>query len=288
MPAIGAIVAATDFSDDAGYAVQRAALLASQHGLALELLHVLDRASLDAVREWVRDPADLAERLVDDARRLLEQAAAALGPAASARVAVGDVRDEIVANCEDAALLVVGARGLSPLRDAMLGTTAERIVGRCDAPILVVRKPAAGPYRNVVLAVDLLPRSENVAAAARRFAPGARVAAVHAYEVPFEAALQRAGVSADDIGRHRAEAHRAAISEIERMSTAALGDPFALLPVVARGDASRLILDERLSLGADLVIIGKRRRSAVEALLLGSVTRHVIADADCDVLVVRP
>lgn len=111
---------------------------------------------------------------------------------------------------------------------------------------------------------------------------------MHAYDVPFEGALQRAGVSSADIDRHRAEAHRVAISEIESMSAAALGDPFALLPVVARGDASRLILDERLSLGADLVIIGKRRRSAVEALFLGSVTRHVIADADCDVLVVRP
>jgi nucleotide-binding universal stress UspA family protein len=284
----GAIVAATDFSDDAGYAVRRAALLASQHSLALELLHVVDRAALDAVREWVRGPADLADRLVEDARSALARAATGLGTPASARVAVGDVRDEILANCERAALLVVGAHGLSPLRDAMLGTTAERLAGRCGAPILVVRKPAPQPYRKVVVAVDLLPGSENVVEAASRFAPGSRMAAVHAYEVPFEGALQRAGVSAADIDQHRAEAHRAAVGAIERMSAAAAGDAFALLPAVARGDAARLILDERVSLGADLVVIGKRRRSAVETLLLGSVTRHVIADADCDVLVVRP
>jgi len=58
------IVAATDFSADAGNAVLRAAMLAPQLGGRLELLHVVDRSALDALRLWVRTPADVAERLV--------------------------------------------------------------------------------------------------------------------------------------------------------------------------------------------------------------------------------
>jgi nucleotide-binding universal stress UspA family protein len=167
------IVAATDFSDDAANAVRRASLLARRQGIELELLHVVSRSSLDALREWVREPADFAERLVEDTRRILEEAAAATGTPASARLGLGEVHEEISSSCAHGRILVVGARGLNPLRDAIIGTTAERLVGRCECPILVVRKSPRGDYRKVVVAVDLLPGSENALAAALAMAPGA-------------------------------------------------------------------------------------------------------------------
>src|ERR1044071_2716809 len=83
------IVAATDFSDDAANAVRRAAMLARRHGTELELLHVISRSSLDAVREWVREPADCADRLVEDTRRILEEAAPSTGTPPSARPRLG-------------------------------------------------------------------------------------------------------------------------------------------------------------------------------------------------------
>jgi nucleotide-binding universal stress UspA family protein len=272
------IVAATDFSDDAGRAVLRAAMLASVHKVALELLHVVSESSLAAVREWVRTPADLADRLVQETGRLLEDCARALPVAASPRLVVGTVLEEILSSSLRASALAIGAHGQSPLHDAILGTTAERLVGRCPCPILVVRKPAGEDYRNVLVALDLLPGSENVLAAAMRIAPGARVTALHAYEVPFEGALQRAGVSTAEIGQHRADAFQRAVDRIQRMSE-------RVLPIVEHGDAARLIVERERTLGAELIVVGKRRRAAGEELILGSVTRHVLADAQADILV---
>lgn len=284
------IVAATDFSADAGHAVSRAAILASQQSASLELLHVVSKPALEALREWVPTPTDVAERLVADLRRLLEEGAADIarsaGIAATARVEIGDVTDVILSRCHRADLLALGAHGLNPLRDAILGTTAERLVGRCPRPILVVRR-APAECRNVVVPVDLLPGSEYALAIAARIAPGARLAAVHAYEVPFEGALQRAGVPAVQIDQHRAQAFQKALEAIGRLSESVSGDPNLFLPVVERGDAARVIIERERSLGADLIVIGKRARSAVEALVLGSVTRHVLADAACDVLVLH-
>jgi nucleotide-binding universal stress UspA family protein len=280
-------VAATDFSSDAGNAVRRAALLASQHGAELELLHVVSRRSLESVREWVRTPADVAERLVEDTRSVLEQASASLGTPAAARVAVGDVLEEIVASGSGAALLVVGARGLNPLRDAIVGTTAEHLLPRCRCPVLVVRTPAREPYRNVLAAIDLLPGSESGLACAARIAPAAKLTAVHAYEVVFEGALRRAGVQTEQIEQHRAQVFQQALAETRRLSEAATGDADRFLPMVERGDAAALILERERSLGADLVVISQRTRSSVEALVLGSVTRHVLSDAKADVLVVH-
>jgi nucleotide-binding universal stress UspA family protein len=280
--ALAAIVAASDFSDDAGNAVRRAAMLASQHAAALEVLHVVSRSSLDALREWL--PPGAAERLVDDARRALHETAAALSAPAGARLAVGDVLEEILAACARASLLVVGAHGLNPLRDAILGTTAERLAGRCAPPILVVRAAPQAAYRRVLVALDLEPGSASLVEAALRIAPGALVAAAHAYDVPFEGALQRAGVSSAAVDRHRIEAAARARAAIEALGAAAGAN--AIVPVVERGHAARHVLDSQRSVGADLVVIGKRRRGAVESFVLGSVTRHVLADAEADVLVV--
>ena len=58
------------------------------------------------------------------------------------------------------------------------------------------------------------------------------------------------------------------------------------MPTVARGDPARVILEQAASCGADLIVMGRQGQGAVEYFLLGSVSRHVISDAKCDVLVV--
>ena len=42
------------------------------------------------------------------------------------------------------------------------------------------------------------------------------------------------------------------------------------------------------ALEPDLIVMGKHGQSGWEDMLLGSVTKHVILDATCDVLVVGP
>jgi len=280
----GTIVAATDFSEQAGNALARAARLAAFHGVALDVLHVMSAASLDAVRGWL-EPGT-AERLVEDVRMELARIAQDAEVPASHRLVVGEAFADIAAACKSGALLAIGARGLNPLRDAILGTTAERLVGRYEGPVLVVRKPPSASYRKVVVGLDLLSGSQAVLESAIRLAPDAAVAAAHAYDVPFDGALQRAGVAQDTIERYRKEAQSRATSGILALGLAVAGDAQRVRPVTDRTHPARLVVECARSVEADLIVVGKRRRSALEALVVGSVTRHVLADAEADVLVV--
>jgi nucleotide-binding universal stress UspA family protein len=54
--------------------------------------------------------------------------------------------------------------------------------------------------------------------------------------------------------------------------------------MVERGHPAKTIVDRQQTIAADLVVLRKRARSLAEALILGSVTRHVLADAGSDVL----
>jgi nucleotide-binding universal stress UspA family protein len=54
------------------------------------------------------------------------------------------------------------------------------------------------------------------------------------------------------------------------------------------GDVARSIVQLAVDLSADLLVIGTHQRSAVARLLLGSVTKEVIAHAHCPVLIAIP
>jgi nucleotide-binding universal stress UspA family protein len=280
-------VAATDFSRDAGYACRRAALLATEHGAQLELLHVVGQASLDALRQAFRTKPSHLANLVEDLRTTLTRAGAALarktGASIVTRVEIGTVRDAIALECRRADLLVIGARGTNPLRDAMLGTTAERLLGKCRLPVLVVKRPPEQDYRKALVAMDFSASAESALRAALRLAPEATFTAVHAFDVPFEGKLRFAGIDASTIDAYRFQAARKAIAAIR-----ALGEKngIHLAHAVYRGHPPRLILDKERTLRCDLVVLGKAKRSIAKEVFLGSVSRHVLADCRSDVLVV--
>jgi nucleotide-binding universal stress UspA family protein len=53
------------------------------------------------------------------------------------------------------------------------------------------------------------------------------------------------------------------------------------------GEAGRMLLEEARSVGAQLIVIGMRRRTAVGKLVLGSVAQDVLLGADCPVMAVK-
>ncbi|MNR39407.1 hypothetical protein D3C85_1576150 [compost metagenome] len=55
--------------------------------------------------------------------------------------------------------------------------------------------------------------------------------------------------------------------------------------IVVHGDAAWRIVEQEQELDCDLIVIGKQGESALEELLIGSVTKHVLNESQCDVLV---
>jgi len=282
------MVCATDFSTVTAAALRRAVMLAGEHKATLEVLHVVSRESLDALRQWVKEPLEFPEQLVRAVREELEGCAAdasrQAGVRIETRVVVGEVTDSILEHASASDLLVIGAHGTNPLKDLMLGTTAERLAGRATPPILVVRRPPERAYARLLVAVDLLPGSEELFAGAHRFGGNATLTALHVYDVPLAGMLARAGVSASLIDEHRARAYQEALDGIAALARRACGDGGRFLALAEDGHPAAAIVGRSHAMGADLVVIRKRSRSLAEGIVLGSVTRHVLADAAADVL----
>jgi nucleotide-binding universal stress UspA family protein len=66
-----------------------------------------------------------------------------------------------------------------------------------------------------------------------------------------------------------------------------LPDAAACLAVARRGDPAEVLADIAREHRADLLVVGRRGRDFAARVLLGSVATRLIAEAPCDVLVVR-
>jgi nucleotide-binding universal stress UspA family protein len=287
MREIRKIVVGTDFSADADRAVARAAQLADEHRATLEIVHVLDRQALVETQSLHGVPRSFRRGVVADARARLEQlrALCAGAPELELSVRIGSPRAEIVKASAAADLLVLGVRGANPIRDLMLGTTAERVLNRAHAPILIVRCVASGPYERVLAPVDFSAYSRRALECATRVSAAAIVSAVHAYVVPFEGYLRLGGSADEQIADYRVQERMKAEAQLRELLDGLAADGARPHSVAVHGDPTPTILQTQEQMRADLIVIGKRGRSAVADALLGSVTRRVLAYAACDVLV---
>ena len=63
------------------------------------------------------------------------------------------------------------------------------------------------------------------------------------------------------------------------------GTPAGLESSLVEGDAAEALVEA--AEGADLLVVGSRGRSGIASVLLGSVSRHVVSNAPCPVVVVK-
>jgi nucleotide-binding universal stress UspA family protein len=143
------ILVATDFSENARRAFERAYDLARQLGAKLYLLHVQDESSLRiALKDGLLQTDSTDEQVKEAVRQLIEERFSQLTAGIdSAEVLIehttrrGDPK--VVINefaCEiNADLVAVGRRGTS-LKNIVVGSVADSAIRNAACPVLVVRR----------------------------------------------------------------------------------------------------------------------------------------------------
>jgi nucleotide-binding universal stress UspA family protein len=290
MSAIRALVAATDFSDDGLRAARRAALLSREHSARCQLLHVLREDLLSSLRAHVQQPEQIETPLLTRARQNLDALCAGLEATAGSRpealVRSGNVLNEILGAADHANVLVLGAHGLRPVFEQLLGTTAERLLRRARRPMVVVRREPATRYARVLVAIDFSLQSLGALNFAQDLAPDAELQLFHAYECPYEGKLRQADIAEDVIQQLRRQFRDEALANMTNVVDKWVRRPASAVSVVEPGNPKLLIPERIERVGIDLVVLGKHGHSPLGDYFLGSVSRHALAKAACDVAIV--
>jgi nucleotide-binding universal stress UspA family protein len=200
----------------------------------------------------------------------------------------------VISASRSAGLLVIGPRRSNPLREWISGTQAERLIRLCRIPTLVVKRPATpgrnavfasgaepGCYGRVLVSVDLRPEAVDLIKAAMSFSRDPKTQIFHALSAGSN---HRARASESTING-RVTGMQKAQSALKELISSAGAQEFGAVSAVAFGHAADCVLARERATGAELVVIGKRRRGLLADFILGSVTQQVLAGSQADVLI---
>lgn len=286
------IVVATDLSDRAAQAAERAAQLAAEHGAKLELWNA---APLPLpVPIWGGDlgiGAGIdAEEVVSASLTHLTKLATELrqrhGVQATlhceAKAALPMIRGRLAQDPPD--LLVIGATGEGALAQRLFGSNAQSILRHSPVPVLVVRRPVEGPYQRLLLATDFSEDALHAARFARGLVAKAEAHVFAALDLPRHKVEPIFGLDPAERETRLAAARKSATQGLMDFADA-VGAPQATV-FLRDGRASHEMPEVLRLADADLVCVGAHGKSRIEAAMLGSTSLHAAAESPCDVLVV--
>lgn len=243
----------------------------------------------------IQTPAEL-DRAFAQVRARLDEIAAVLageGRIVSTLVRRGRPASEIVMEADrfEADLIVVGARGHSPIERLLIGSVSSEVVDQAHCPVLVARTPR---FARVLLATD--GSTDGSAAAAflgtsRIFGePAVKVVSVVDPGMPWWSGISPVdGAVAADAYTSALEAATQHARDVASSTAASLGAEHVVVEATPRGgEVGSTIVAEATDWQADIVVLGTRGRGLLHRALVGSTSRDVLHHASMSVLIVRP
>lgn len=295
------ILVAADFSAHSAAALRRAVAVAQACGAEISVVHCLAdiREAMAVMRREARwelvagDIHKYEQALCQDSETKLDELLkphAGGGVRLSHQTRVGTPYIQLVHAVEEQRqdLLFVGTRGDTGLKRLLLGSTAQRVLRHCPAPVWIVRAERSGPLKTILAATDFSPASGNALSAAAALAArlGAELHLLHVSE--SSGALKSAKdqgflaeISAKEVERRQQEQLRQFAAEI-------CGDGPQPRLQLAKGDPAKAIAAAAKKLDADLTVLSTVGRSGLAGLLVGNTAEKVVDSVHCDVLAVKP
>jgi universal stress protein E len=283
MRMLHSMLLATDFRPASEEAADVAVRLATTFGSRVTLLHVLE-----PVPEW---PAALAGEREEAAAALQEMGqklAAQKVLVVESSVPVGPPADTIVRKAEeiDAELIVIGAGERSRVDHFSPGPVAQAVLEHALAPVLAVRagEPALR-FQKILCPVDQSGPSD------RGMQNAVRLARVFGGEVVVltvipEVSWVSATVKTGHLGA-RAEYEAKWKVEFEKHLARVGFDDVKVTREIRHGVPHQEILAAAREHQADAIVMGATGKSRLARVLLGSVTRRVLRQLPCSLLLVK-
>lgn len=289
------IVVGVDGSPGSRAALRWALAEAAARGASLDVLaaypvelywsdpYLADLGRVDAIRA---DTVARARAMVDEVLAEPESAGARAVPLAIL-TAAGRAAEHLVHEGATADLLVVGNRGRSALRSALLGSVALHSAVHAPCAVVVVHEHGADPQGPVVVGIDDtdVAREALVRAVEEAVVVGAPLHVVAVYQ-PLEYWSD---------GYAPLEDVEPDPEQVEARARAIVGEVLGEWPedrrpetqvTTVRGVAGDVLVEHGKA--ARLLVVGSRGHNQLTGLVLGSVALHCVIAAACPVMVVHP
>ena len=284
-----------DFSDTSQHALAHAAAIARWYEARLTVLYVFVNLPTMEGPPLVLDHAD-RERLTMQMR----QFAAAVPSTVRMEFRIQEgafAHDEIAAQITamHADLMVLGTHGRSGFQRLFLGSVSEKVIRKATCPTLIVPPRASDvatdapvQFHRILCPIDFSDSSFYALEYAINLAEeaDARLTVLHVMELPRIPSDEPAVVDID-VSRIHEAAMTDARRKLHDLIPARARDYCTVDTAVVEGRAYQEILRRAAERQSDLIVMGVHGRGALDLLVFGSTTHHVIRSSTCPVLIIR-
>lgn len=293
MLALDDLLVAHDRSSVSDRALRHAFDLAARTDAALHILHA-------EVLHEAEDPSPDID--IEDIRATLKSEARAAPADALDAVEVQQHTERDIAAApailnyaadHDIDLIALGTHGRRGPKRVLLGSVAEGVVRRADAPVLTVRGhdreegPVVGEIDRMLVPVDFSDPAREALRHAREVARlyEARLHLLHVIEESLHPAFYVGGVSS--IYDVEPDIEDKARNHLRKFAGKSIGDDVDVEVHVTPGQAASSITSFVEEHDIDLVTTSTHGRTGMERFLLGSVAEKVVRHVRCPVLTVK-
>lgn len=270
------ILAAVDMSPASTAVVARAAMIAAKHGVALKLMDVSPLCEVTGAAP----PFDLAALARQAAERFNMRVEVLKECAASVA--------HIAREAGPQSLIVLHHERRVRLRALWRGSLADQLLRICDSPLLIVKSAALAPqrYRRVLVAVDLTPAANALVTIAGHLDDQSALQIFHAIRPLHPNPLRNAEVPQRIMAAYLVRRKQQAHEQLLRVAAIALKCQKRVETVLREGEPARHAAVQQSHAKADLVVVGKRRSSAISDALCCGVAKRIMAWCGADIMVV--
>jgi len=278
---------AVDGSDNSYEAVHALKYVARAEQLTL--LHAIDvpRPAYPMMPKAAEEIyASLEQSMREDGERLLDRIQSLLPPHAgpvTKQIRIGSPAEVILSTAEGqkADLIVMGARGLSPVKELLFGSVSHRVLTLAPCATLVVNGPVKA-MKQILLPLQ----GQSDAEAAIRFlqlkpfhdAIKITLLTILPETAPPWPADSAAAAASTEILEKQTDYINGVAERLRAIGYEAQG-------VAVVGTPSTIILQQATTLRSDLILMGTRGRQGITRFVLGSVSHAVLHKTPCSVLV---
>ena len=181
-------------------------------------------------------------------------------------------------------LIVMGARGLGPLKELVLGSISHRVLLHAPCSTLIVKNPFP-TLQHILTPIEGQEDAEHLFRYlfSLPFVTKPRISVMSVWpqpQLPWPETL-----SQSKLLEERALIH--ARDMVEKITQQAESRHFSSEAIVGLGDPAFAILEQAKIIEPDLIMVGSHGRRGLSRFLLGSVSHSLVHQAPAPVLVVR-
>jgi nucleotide-binding universal stress UspA family protein len=299
MVEIRRILCPIDFSDVSRHALEHAVVIAGWYGSQITALHVCHPMILLSPPVLFADPPGSILPTEPDRQQLGEQLREWLVPAEKASLETEALFDEgnpVVRILEraislSADLIVMGTHGRGGFERLVLGSVTEKVLRKASCPVLTVPPPATAssklPFKQLLCPIDFSEPSVSALQFAFSIAQesNARLTIQHVFEgLPDDQLLAKRSL---DLSEFRRQWEAETRQRLEGLISDEVRSWCAPEPKLSYGKPYRQILALAGAEHVDLIVMGVHGRNALDLMLFGSTTNHVVRRASCPVLTLK-